>query len=95
MGLSDFNIAHGYTESIVRGMRSSFLSPSDYHHLTQCETLEDCKMNLGETDYGLAVSNIPTSNTSASASGMTPSVLQGLAVSKVSLSRAGKLFFLP
>lgn len=39
-GLSTFNIAHGYTEALVRGFRSGFLNDSDYHHLTQCENLE-------------------------------------------------------
>ena len=42
-GLSTFNIAHGYTEALVRGFRSGFLNDSDYHHLTQCENLEVCK----------------------------------------------------
>jgi len=51
-GLATFNIVHGYTEALVRGMRGSFLSDSDYHHLTQCDTLDDMKMNLTETDYG-------------------------------------------
>lgn len=83
MGIHDFNIAHGFTESLVRGMRLSFLKPSDYHHLTQCETLEDCKMNLGETDYGTSVSDIPSSTTGPGGCGMTPSVLQGIAVKKL------------
>lgn len=39
-GLSTFNIHHGYPEALVRGMRSGFLQDQDYHHLTQCETLE-------------------------------------------------------
>ena len=39
-GLATFNILHGFTEAIVRGFRSSFLNDTDYHHLTQCETLE-------------------------------------------------------
>jgi len=39
-GLATFNILHGFTEAIVRGFRSSFLTDTDYHHLTQCETLE-------------------------------------------------------
>ena len=39
-GLMTFNIDHGFTEALVRGMRSGFLNDSDYHHLTQCETLE-------------------------------------------------------
>jgi vacuolar-type H+-ATPase subunit C/Vma6 len=39
-GMSTFNMAHGFVEALVRGMRSSFLLDADYHHLTQCENLE-------------------------------------------------------
>lgn len=66
-GMETFNIAHGFVESLVRGMRNSFLSDSDYHHLTQCDNLEDCKMNLGETDFGPGL---------ADESVLTPTVLQ-------------------
>ncbi|DAZ92963.1 TPA: LOW QUALITY PROTEIN: hypothetical protein N0F65_006282 [Lagenidium giganteum] len=50
-GLTTFNIQHGYVEGLVRGFRSGFLDDVDYHHLTQCESLEDIKLNLQETDY--------------------------------------------
>lgn len=70
----DFNIHHGYTEALVRGMRCSFLSDADYHHLTQCETLDDIKLNLNETDYGGNVADIGS---------MTPSGFQSVAVQKV------------
>jgi len=73
-GLADFNIHHGFTEALVRGMRSSFLPDSDYHHLTQCESLEDVKLNLTESDYGSVVADI---------SSLTPSNLQSAAVQKV------------
>nr|CCA25636.1 H or Na translocating Ftype putative [Albugo laibachii Nc14] len=49
--ITTFNIQHGYVEGLVRGYRSTFLDDVDYHHLTQCETLEDIKLNLQETDY--------------------------------------------
>ncbi|KAG6620312.1 H - or Na -translocating F-type, V-type and A-type ATPase (F-ATPase) Superfamily [Phytophthora cinnamomi] len=49
--VSTFNIQHGYVEGLVRGFRSGFLDDVDYHHLTQCESLEDVKLNLQETDY--------------------------------------------
>ncbi|KAJ0410174.1 hypothetical protein P43SY_002506 [Pythium insidiosum] len=49
--ISSFNIQHGFVEALVRGFRSGFLDDVDYHHLTQCETLEDVKLNLQETDY--------------------------------------------
>jgi hypothetical protein len=42
-GISTFNIQHGYVEGLVRGYRSGFLDDVDYHHLTQCETLEGIK----------------------------------------------------
>lgn len=41
-GLTTFNIHHGFSEALVRGMRSGFLTDQDYHHLTQCENLEVC-----------------------------------------------------
>ncbi|TMW58683.1 hypothetical protein Poli38472_010242 [Pythium oligandrum] len=49
--ITTFNIQHGYVEGLVRGFRSGFLDDVDYHHLTQCESLEDVKLNLQETDY--------------------------------------------
>ena len=39
-GLATFNMQHGFAEALIRGFRSGFLQDSDYHHLTQCETLE-------------------------------------------------------
>lgn len=39
-GMTTFNMLHGFSEAIVRGFRTGFLEDSDYHHLTQCETLE-------------------------------------------------------
>lgn len=39
-GITTFNMLHGFAEAIVRGFRTGFLNDSDYHHLTQCETLE-------------------------------------------------------
>lgn len=38
--MATFNMQHGYSEAVVRGMRSSFLADSDYHHITQCDNLE-------------------------------------------------------
>ena len=58
---------HGYTESLVRGLRSGFLKDQDYHHLTQCETLDDMKMNLQETDYDAFLADAPA---------VTPAILQ-------------------
>lgn len=73
-GLTTFNIQHGFAEALLRGMRSSFLKDSDYHHLTQCETLDDVRLNLTETDYSEAL---------ADSTAMTPNLLQKVAVDKV------------
>lgn len=55
--ITTFNMQHGFPEAIVRGFRSGLLKDSDYHHLSQCETLEDMKMNLQETDYDQFMAN--------------------------------------
>jgi len=70
-----FNIHHGFAEALVRGMRSSFLLDQDYHHLTQCETLDDVRLNMTETDYSDAIADFNT---------LTPSMLQKAAVDKAS-----------
>lgn len=74
-GLADFNIQHGFIEALIRGMRCSFLGDADYHHVTQCENLEDVKLNLSETDYADAVADMTV---------LTPSDLQAAAIKKVS-----------
>lgn len=56
-------------------MRCSFLGDADYHHVTQCENLEDVKLNLSETDYADAVADMTV---------LTPSDLQAAAIQKVS-----------
>jgi len=73
--MTTFNILHGFQEALVRGMRSSFMGDTDYHHLTQCETLDDIRLNLTETDYGDAIADFNT---------ITPAVLQKAAIEKVS-----------
>ena len=75
-GLATFNVAHGFTEALVRGMRNSFLSDADYHHLTQCDSLEDCKLNLSETDFSAALQNDST---------ITPQSLQKAAIEKLAV----------
>lgn len=72
--LCTFNVQHGFAEALLRGMRSSFLSDPDYHHLTQCETLDDVRLNLTETDYAEALADTST---------LTPNILQKKAVEKV------------
>lgn len=72
--VTTFNILHGFPEALVRGMRSSFLSDPDYHHLTQCESLDDAKLNLTETDY---------SDVLADSTSLTPAALQTAAIDKL------------
>ena len=81
--MATFNILHGFPEALVRGMRSSFLADSDYHHLTQCENLDDFRLNLSETDYSEGIQDN---------SALTPTSLQSAAVEKVSFFvRSGTL----
>ena len=64
----------GMTEALCRGFRTGFLSDADYHHLTQCETLEDVKMNLAETDYDAFLQDCPA---------VTPAVVLEKATAKM------------
>ncbi|KAI9295783.1 ATPase, V0/A0 complex, subunit C/D, partial [Neoconidiobolus thromboides FSU 785] len=52
-----FNINDGYLEAIIRGYRSNIITNSNYMNLTQCENLEDLKVQLGATDYGTLIQN--------------------------------------
>jgi len=66
-GMTTFNMQHGFAESLVRGLRSGFLKDDHYSHLTQCDTLDDFKMNLQETDYDQFL---------ADAAAVTPAIIQ-------------------
>lgn len=78
-----FNILHGFPEALVRGMRSSFLADPDYHHLTQCETLDDVRLNLSETDYAESVADMTS---------LVPTGLQKAAIDKVKSTNYGAAF---
>lgn len=73
-GMATFNMSHGFVEALVRGYRSGFLKDSDYQHLTQCEALEDVKLNLQETDYDVFL-NAETN--------ITPAVIESNALKKL------------
>ncbi|XP_030371157.1 probable V-type proton ATPase subunit d 2 [Scaptodrosophila lebanonensis] len=47
-----YNCDTGYLEGIIRGYKNGMLRQSDYLNLTQCETLEDLKLNIQSTEYG-------------------------------------------
>ena len=55
-------------------MRSGFLADTDYHHLTQCDNLDDARLNLQESDYGDCL---------ADSSAMSPASLQKAAIEKL------------
>jgi len=58
--LSLFNVNHGFSEAIARGLRSGFLTPDDYRRIGQCDTLEDVRSALEETDYGTFLMDEPS-----------------------------------
>ena len=70
------NRDNGMTEALCRGFRTGFLKDQDYHHLTQCESLEDVKMNLAETDYDTFL---------ADSASVTPAVILECATKKMVL----------
>lgn len=47
-----FNIDYGYVEGVVRGYRDGLLGNNQYVNLTQCDNLDDIKLQLSATDYG-------------------------------------------
>jgi len=50
--LLTFNVNDGYVEGIVRGYHLGLLSKADYGQLTQCDVLDDLKLQLQATSYG-------------------------------------------
>lgn len=47
-------------EALLRGFRSSFLTPEEYKKLTEADTLEDLKSVLEDTDYGTFMMDEPS-----------------------------------
>ncbi|WVR03200.1 hypothetical protein IAU60_000191 [Kwoniella sp. DSM 27419] len=54
-----FNISAGFLEGVVRGYKGALLTQGNYHNLTQCENLEDFRLQLSSTDYGNFLANEP------------------------------------
>ncbi|EDO16605.1 hypothetical protein Kpol_520p27 [Vanderwaltozyma polyspora DSM 70294] len=71
-----FNVDNGFIEGLVRGYRNGLLTSNQYINLTQCDTLEDLKLQLSSTDYGNMLSSISTD-------GLTTSVIQERASEKL------------
>ncbi|KAA0198435.1 Vacuolar H ATPase [Fasciolopsis buskii] len=60
VSLLNFNTDNGYLEGLARGIKAGLLKQTDYHVLVQCETLEDLKLHLQDTDYGEFLANEPS-----------------------------------
>lgn len=54
-----FNVDFGYVEALVRGYRNGLLTLAQYVNMTQCDTLEDLKLQLAATEYGNFLANVP------------------------------------
>ncbi|KAL7273928.1 H(+)-transporting V0 sector ATPase subunit d [Rhizina undulata] len=54
-----FNVNNGYIEGLVRGYRNGLLTSANYSNLTQCETLDDLKLQLSSA-YGDYLANVPS-----------------------------------
>jgi len=52
MELCFFNVQHGFSEALLRGLRSGFCTTEDYRRIATADTLEDVRSALEETDYG-------------------------------------------
>ncbi|CAH8666086.1 V-type proton ATPase subunit d 1, variant 2 [Schistosoma haematobium] len=59
ISLVNFNADSGYLEGLARGIKGGLLKQADYHVLVQCETLDDLKLHLHDTDYGEFLANEP------------------------------------
>ncbi|OBT80436.1 ATP synthase subunit [Pseudogymnoascus sp. 05NY08] len=70
-----FNVNNGYIEGIVRGYRNSLLTSQNYNNMTQCETIDDLKLQLGPA-YGDFLSSLPPNpSTSALAAKTTDKLI--------------------
>ncbi|GAA5997510.1 H(+)-transporting V0 sector ATPase subunit d [Rhodotorula paludigena] len=52
-----FNSHTGFLEGVLRGFKAGLLTQGQYSNLTQCESLEDFRMQLSATDYGNFLAN--------------------------------------
>eukprot|EP00823_Brevimastigomonas_motovehiculus_P003259 TRINITY_DN196_c0_g1_i2.p1 TRINITY_DN196_c0_g1~~TRINITY_DN196_c0_g1_i2.p1 ORF type:complete len:432 (+),score=107.99 TRINITY_DN196_c0_g1_i2:81-1376(+) len=84
-GLWTFNMEHGYLEAIVRGMRSGFLRDYEYKQLSNCDTLEDLKLALTDTDYVNAMQESFKSTSSSSSSSSANSSSNSSSISSSSV----------
>lgn len=52
-----FNVDYGYLEGVVRGYKAGLLKLNQYVNLTQCDSLDDIKLQLLASDYGNFLAN--------------------------------------
>lgn len=54
-----FNADHGYLDAILRGFKSGLITRSQYTNFTQCESIEDLRIQLTtSTDYGEVLADL-------------------------------------
>jgi len=63
-------VNNGYIEGIVRGYRNSLLTGQNYSNLTQCETIDDLKLQLGPA-YGDFLATLPPKPSTSSLAART------------------------
>ncbi|KAJ4460256.1 putative V-type proton ATPase subunit d [Paratrimastix pyriformis] len=64
--MTSFVANHGYLDGLLRGYRSGLLTAADYANLTQCETVDDMKVHLMNTDYANVFQDLPSPLTTQS-----------------------------
>uniref|UniRef100_A0A6V3RLA8 V-type proton ATPase subunit n=1 Tax=Lotharella globosa TaxID=91324 RepID=A0A6V3RLA8_9EUKA len=57
-GLTTWNAENGFLEARVRGFRSGFLTGAEYKQLMQCNSLDEVKLALTDTDYGQWITTV-------------------------------------
>ncbi|KAI1911618.1 H(+)-transporting V0 sector ATPase subunit d [Ophidiomyces ophidiicola] len=65
-----FNVDGGYVEGIVRGYRNNLLNQQSYGNLTQCDTIDDVKLQLGPA-YGDFLASLPPNPSTSSLASKT------------------------
>ncbi|KAL9008222.1 MAG: hypothetical protein Q9173_006632 [Seirophora scorigena] len=65
-----YNVTGGYLEGIVRGYRNSLLTGQNYSNLTQCETIDDVKLQLSPA-YGDFLASLPPNPSTSSLANKT------------------------
>ncbi|POS72564.1 vacuolar ATP synthase subunit d [Diaporthe helianthi] len=65
-----FNVNNGYIEGIVRGYRNGLLTNANYSNMTQCESIDDLKLQLGPA-YGDFLASLPPNPSTSSLAAKT------------------------